>query len=200
MVGDPGKPRAVKVFAAWDIAEEMLGQTLPRRWRHSQGVWSRSLMVGGSLAAADGELLEQAAVLHDVGYAPGVALTGFHPLDGARHLRSIGMDERVVSLVAHHSCAHIEADQRGLGAFLGEFKRGPQVLTDCLIFCDMTTSPDGLRVTVDERLTEILARYGPDSVVARSIVLAEPELRAAASRVASRLGASDEEGATRCMG
>jgi hypothetical protein len=25
-------------------------------------------------------------VLHDIGYAPAVALTGFHPLNGARHV------------------------------------------------------------------------------------------------------------------
>jgi hypothetical protein len=52
--------------------------------------------------------------LHDIGYAPELAGTGCHPLDGARYLRRIGVDEQVVSLVAYHSCARIEAEVRGL--------------------------------------------------------------------------------------
>jgi hypothetical protein len=133
--------------------------------------------------------LVQAAVLHDVGYAPDVAVTGFHPLDGARYLESVGVDDEVVSLVAHHSCARIEAEERGLGTNLSEFPPGPAELTDFLIFCDMTTSPDGTPVTVQARLSEIMIRYGPDSVVGRSITRAEPELRAATLRVAGRLRA-----------
>jgi hypothetical protein len=53
----------------------------------------------------------------------------------------------------------------------------------------MTTSPDATPVTVEERLSEILVRYGLDSVVGRAIARAEPELRAATLRVAARLGA-----------
>ncbi len=40
--------------------------------------------------------------------------TGFHPLDGARYLRMKNVDERLVRLVAHHSCALCEARERGL--------------------------------------------------------------------------------------
>ena len=36
---------------------------------------------------ADAELLEAAAWLHDIGYAPGLAVAGLHALDGARYLR-----------------------------------------------------------------------------------------------------------------
>lgn len=38
--------------------------------------------------------------------------TGFHPLDGARYLRLVGVDEVVIGLVAYHSCAPIEAKVR----------------------------------------------------------------------------------------
>ena len=44
--------------------------------------------------------------------------TGLHPLDGARYLRRVGIDGLVVSLVAYHSCAQIEADVRGQRARL----------------------------------------------------------------------------------
>jgi hypothetical protein len=52
----------------------------------------------------------------------------------------------------------------------------------------MTTSPDGTPITVEERLSEILIRYGLDSVVGRAIRRADPELRSATLRVAAGLG------------
>lgn len=56
----------------------------------------------------DAGLLLAAATLHDVGYAPRLAATGFHPLDGARFLRDEhGAEERLVRLVANHSFAHV---------------------------------------------------------------------------------------------
>ena len=67
-------------------------------------------------------------------------------------------------LVAHHSCAVIEAEERGLAAVLRrEFDLPPQSLADALTCCDMTTSPDGEHVHVDRRLAEIHDRYGSRS-------------------------------------
>lgn len=59
-------------------------------------------------------MLQTAAILHDIGYSPDIVRSGFHALDGAVFLRARGVDEEVVSLVAHHSCAHLEAGLRGL--------------------------------------------------------------------------------------
>ncbi|MEU5161786.1 HD domain-containing protein [Streptomyces sp. NPDC020875] len=99
---------------AYALSESMLSPTLPRRWAHSLGVAERARSLAPVLGG-DAALLEAAAVLHDIGYAPAIAATGFHPLDGARFLRhEEGADERVVCLVAHHSCAVLEAEERGL--------------------------------------------------------------------------------------
>jgi putative nucleotidyltransferase with HDIG domain len=136
---------------------------------------------------ADTAFLAQAAILHDVGYSQVARETGFHALDGARYLRSLGIDDQVVNLVAHHSCAALEAQERGLDKALLEFPSGPPALTDGLIFCDMTVSPDGVPVNVDDRISDILTRYGPDSVVGQFIARAEPELRAAVHRIALQL-------------
>jgi predicted hydrolase (HD superfamily) len=103
-------------------------------------------------------LLRRAAILHDIGYVPAIAETGFHALDGARYLRSVGVDPRVVNLVAHHSCALIEAEERGLAVALAEFPIDLCHLADALIFCDLTVSPDGERVGVDARIAEVLDR------------------------------------------
>ena len=73
-------------------------------------------------------------------------------------------------LVAHHSCAVIEAGERGLAHVLTrEFTPPPQPLADALTFCDMTTSPDGEQVQVNHRLAEIHDRYGSGHLVSRSI-------------------------------
>lgn len=181
--------RTRETVEAWTLACSILAEDLPRRWAHSQGVGDRALEVGPVVAPnrADATLLTQAAILHDIGYSQAATETGFHALDGARYLRALGVDDQVVNLVAHHSCAAVEAHERGLDRALAEFPVGPPALSDGLIFCDMTVSPDGLPVNIDDRIGEILTRYGPDSVVGQFIARAEPELRAAVHRVALQL-------------
>ncbi|WP_153538663.1 HD domain-containing protein [Actinomadura macrotermitis] len=179
--------------AEWarEIARQHLETSLPRRWAHTQGVAQQAR----SLASALGDradLLEAAAWLHDVGYAPDLVATGFHPLDGARYLRDVHQaDDHLCRLVAHHSCAVVEARERGLADELtSEFGSEPPELTDSLIYCDMTTSPDGDHLPVEERLSEILARYGSEHPVNRSITTASPTLIAAVHRVHSQITAS----------
>ncbi|MBE1599978.1 hypothetical protein H4687_006107 [Streptomyces stelliscabiei] len=141
----------------------------------------------------DGEALVAAAVLHDIGYAPVVALTGFHPLDGARHLRTLpGVEERVVRLVANHSFAPLEAEERGLREILAaEFPQlDDEVLVDALVYCDMTTTPDGSPTTSYARVGEILGRYGTDSVVGRFIRRAAPAIHESVARVQARADAA----------
>lgn len=173
---------------AYALSESLLSDPLPRRWAHSLGVAKRARSLSPILGD-DAELLEAAAVLHDIGYSPAIAVTGFHPLDGARFLRDReGADERVVRLVAHHSCALLEAEERGLRQELeGEFELERPDLVDALLYCDMSTTPDGMQTTPTERLDEIVQRYGPDSIVVRFIRRAAPEIHAASKRVADRM-------------
>jgi HD superfamily phosphodiesterase len=95
------------------LAEERLAEAVPRRWRHAGPVARRARWVAKELALPDD--LVTAAWLHDIGYVPELAETGFHPRDGARYLRRVGAGGQVVSLVAYHSWAQIEADVGGLG-------------------------------------------------------------------------------------
>ena len=139
------------------MARGFLAEALPRRWRHTQGVYRAAEEVGALMVEQSGPL-RRAAILHDIGYVPAIAETGFHALDGARYLRSVGVDPRVVNLVAHHSCALIEAEERGLAVALAEFPIDLCHLADALIFCDLTVSPDGERVGVDARIAEVLDR------------------------------------------
>jgi hypothetical protein len=132
--------------------------------------------------------LVAAAWLHDIGYAPELVETGFHPLDGARFLRRVGVDGQVVSLAAYHSCAQIEADVRGLGAELAaEFTPAGPLLSDALLYCDMTTGPDGDYVRPADRLAEIQERYGPGHEVTQFVELAASQILAAAGRIETML-------------
>jgi hypothetical protein len=168
---------------AGELAEQLLAAALPRRWNHSRGVGRKAEAVAH--VAGDGaHLLICSAWLHDIGYSPAVQDTGLHSLDGARYLRNAGAAEEICSLVAYHSCADIEARNRGLGDVLAdEFTPPNAALLDALIYCDMTTSPDGTPVEGRARLDEILERYPEGDVVARSIREATPRILAAEQRV-----------------
>ena len=176
-------------LAAWaqDLARTLLADTLPRRWAHVQGVAARARTLKPSLDA-DAELIEAAAWLHDIGYLPELAATGLHGLDGARSLRDVQHAEPMLCrLVAHHSCAIIEAEERGLAHVLTrEFAPPPRPLADALTFCDMTTSPDGEPVQVHSRLAEIHDRYGSGHLVSRSIRRATPLILEAVGQVNAR--------------
>lgn len=169
------------------LARTLLEQPLPRRWAHVQGVAARARTLAPTLGP-DAELLEAAAWLHDIGYLPDLARTGLHGLDGARYLRDVHYADPVLCrLVAHHSCADIEADERGLADLLRrDFAPAPQPLADALTFCDMTTSPDGELVPVEQRLAEIHDRYGPGHLVSRSIQRATPMILGAVKQVNDR--------------
>lgn len=169
-------------------AARLLG-TSSDRWDHVTGVAAAAHAVVDVVPPEDAELLVAAAWLHDIGYSPAIAHTGFHPLDGARHLRSLGAPPRLCSLVAHHSAAVVEAKVRHMGAMLlAEFRPEESIVADALTFADMTTSPTGQRVTVDERLAEILDRYPATDPVHRTITESSEQLRAAVARVEVRLG------------
>jgi HD domain-containing protein len=141
-----------------------------------------------ALVPDDAELLEAAALLHDVGYAPDLAATGFHPLDGANYLLTVHAPRRLVELVAHHSCALVEARLRGLERDIEQFCDEAGVVRDALWYCDLTTSPDGEVVSAPDRLAEIRRRYGPNHLVTRFVDEAEEQLLEAVMRIDRRLG------------
>ena len=156
------------------------------RWTHVQAVAAQAYQVSVVLAPEDRPYLVAAAWLHDVGYAPPLNRLGFHPVDGARYVRQQGQ-ERLASLVAHHSGARFEAEERGLVDELAAFPAEEGPVMDALTYADMTTGPAGQPMTLDQRVDEILRRYPPDDPVHRAIVRALPLLQAAVKRTLRRL-------------
>ncbi|MBM7775551.1 putative nucleotidyltransferase with HDIG domain [Actinokineospora baliensis] len=177
-------PDPALVVAAVDLAASLLFP-MRTRWHHTIGVAYRAGELTGTVDPAEREVLVAAAWLHDIGYA--ARDTGFHPVDGARHLAGLGWPPRLVALVAHHSGARFTAQAQGLGHLMAPYPHEDSPLSDALAYADQTTDPGGSPVTLRGRLAEMLARHGSDSANARAHHLRGPYLHEVADRVESRL-------------
>jgi hypothetical protein len=160
-----------RVDWARSVAERYM-PPLGRRWAHVQTVAARAASL--PFEGHDQERLVAAAYLHDIGYSSELTDTGFHPLDGARHLRSLG-EVDLACLVAHHTNARYEATLRGLDDYEAEFPYGASLLDTALTFCDLTTSPNGEPVSLEDRVDEIVGRYGSDHITSRAVLAGVPE-------------------------
>lgn len=168
------------------MADSCIG-TSGDRWLHVHGVAELAIQLRDkNLGLSDAVVA--AAWLHDVGYASNLVETGFHPIDGARWLRRQGVPEGIVALVAYHSGACFEAEERGVVAELAEFPEPDPDQLDMLTLVDMAVGPTGERVSVEARLDEILARYPADDPVHRAVMRSRSSLIQSAERAAQRLG------------
>ena len=184
----PATALAVPTHAeAEAIARDLLGDQ-GTRLAHVHTAGSMADRLGVLFGADEGALLVAAAMLHDVGYAPRIAQTGFHPLDGALYLRSIGLSERLCSLVAHHSEADMTAAQHGVLDLDQQFPRERSLLADALVYADMHSAPDGQMIRAEHRLADI-ARRRPNPVEA----VRAARLRAAMARVGAALHAREQQ-------
>jgi len=171
----------------WAVSEAVrLLSALDARWRHVRGVVAQAEFVAPTLPADERAWLVAAAYLHDIGYAAELVRTGSHAIDGALWLRARGR-ERLARLVAHHSGARFEAAVRGLTAWMAAFEREESATADALTYCDLTTSPNGQRVTVEDRFADIEQRYGDGHVVLVAMSQAATSLLEAVRRTELRL-------------
>lgn len=164
------------------FARGLLGD-LERRWAHVRGVAACAERLGMSHSVID------AAWLHDIGYSPEVKDTGMHAIDGARYLHERGWPAEIVRLVAHHTGAWSEAQERGLSDALGRIPEPSGEALDALTLCDLLVSPVGEPTAPEKRVEEILERYRPDSPVHRAVARSQGDLMARAERAWFRLSA-----------
>jgi hypothetical protein len=104
-------------------------------------------------------------------------------------VRALGQ-ERLARLVACHSSARWEAEALGLAGELAAFPREDSATADALTYCDMTTSPTGQRITLDDRLAEIAERYGAEHLVVRCLQRAHDHLAGTVQRTQERMRAA----------
>lgn len=159
-------------------------QGLATRLDHSAAVAAQIDRVAGLVEPGWRSAAGDAAWLHDVGYNPDLARTGFHPLDGARWLRDHHWPTATCRMVAWHTEPLEEARQCDLDWELTEeFARPPRLAAAALAWADLTSSPSGERWDPERRLAEILDRYPPGFVVHEATRASLPALRAAVQEI-----------------
>lgn len=175
-------------LVSWALASaRRLLAPLGARWRHVAGGAGTAEQVAQLLPEAERPVLVAAAYLHDIGYAPELRRLGAHQLDGARWVSSHGAAYwRLACLVAHHSESRFELARRGLSSELAAYPREESVLMDTLVYCDLTTGPEGQPMTFEDRVAEVHARYGP-GLISDALTEATPRLAAAVARTRERL-------------
>ena len=174
---------------AEEIARKLLEIPLPRRWEHTQGVAARARSLAPILGD-DADLLEAAAWLHDIGYSPEIADTGFHPMDGARYLRDVWhADETLCRLVANHSRAIVEAEQRRiadeLSARIPSGRPRARRCADLLRHDHCTGRPTGVSTRSASR--KLRGGTVQTTVVTHVTIRARPQLVSSVMRISDRL-------------
>lgn len=176
----------VSVEAARELARTaLLG--VPERWRHTTAVVARATALADTVPGSDRELLLAAAWLHDIGYCRALRHTGLHPLDGARHLREAGWDERLCGLVAHHSGARYVATARGIRGQLDEFDYEDSAVADALTYADQAVGFHGRPLNPRERINGTSDPHRSGTARARARQTRVPHLLAVADRVERRM-------------
>jgi hypothetical protein len=172
------------VTSAADIAGHFLAVKLPQRWEHTKAVAAKADELARSLDIPDHDkaLLVVSAWYHDIGYALATPAYHWHPLDGAILLRGWELD-LVASQVAWHTTAQEEALLLGMMPLLLEYPKPEGLVADALTYADMTTGPDGTRVTFEQRLAEVRIRRGPGSSQVLAMERAWPRLLETRTRV-----------------
>jgi len=139
------------VSRARSRAAEVLSDD-PLLLEHSARTARRAAVLAHHIPGSGVTDVVAAAWLHDIGYAPPLRRTGFHPLDGALFLMGEDWPERIVRLVAHHSLAALEAPFYGVGHHLGVIEVVTGVDADILVSADLAAGVGDPTPTVEERL------------------------------------------------
>jgi hypothetical protein len=169
------EPKGVKKIV---IDENLLGQYLPQRenrYKHILGVVERmkeclnQIHIDESLKPQ----LIQAAYLHDIGYSTKLNVHHFHPLDGAIFAQSAGFSKPVIAAVLFHSGAYesVKATRPDLDSIYTHnnqlLDEQDQLFIRLVTYCDLHTSPTGEKISFEERIRDIVNRYGEEHEVSQ---------------------------------
>ncbi len=169
------------------VARELFEKANPKRWGHVEGAVAKARSFAAAVPG-DEERLVTIVALHDCGFAAEAHDTGFSTIDGARYLRGLGVEKRLVDLMANLCVGEIEAELRGMADHHRDF--GPDertALRDAFWTCCLTTGPDGRSLTVAERCDEWLVRYADLGYLPEYLRRCRGELEAAERRTLARL-------------
>lgn len=147
------------------------------RYAHILGVVNmmQELCQKRSIPKKQTEWLIQSAFLHDIGYSPTLANHQYHPVDGTIFAYEQGFPKPVLAAVLFHSEAMRTRSLSSAIVTLYEknyplLDKKDQFFIDMITYCDLHCSPHGQRVTLDERVNEVVVRYGADHEVSQQML------------------------------
>ncbi|QCV56729.1 HD domain-containing protein [Thermoactinomyces vulgaris] len=133
--------------------------------------------------------LIQAAYLHDVGYSKQLNQYNFHPLDGAVFAQQSGFSKPVIAAILFHSEAY-ETVKKARTDLLNIYETNKQLLDeqdrlfiDLITYCDVQTSPQGEKISLDKRVQDVVNRYGEDHPVSQMMIFCKPKYQNTIDRV-----------------
>lgn len=133
--------------------------------------------------------LIQAAFLHDIGYSPKLNKNNFHPFDGAHFAQQAGFPKPVIAAILFHSEAYETVKETRSDLFptyslnhdlLDEQDR---LFIDLVTYCDVQTSPQGEKISLDERVQDVVNRYGKTHPVSQMMIHCKPKYQNTIERV-----------------
>lgn len=140
------------------IKEIMMESGLKDRYKHTISV-SLLMKDKASEIGLDPNIAQCIGMLHDIGYTDRIKTSGFHALDGYNHLLKI--DKTAAERIALHTSTPEEAALRNIAI--------PKIKQDLyavlLSYADARVMGNGKVVSFDERLQDIINRYGEEHVV-----------------------------------
>lgn len=140
------------------VKEIMLESNLKDRYRHTISVSlvmrKKALEIG-----LDPDIAQCIGLLHDIGYTDRIKSTGFHALDAYYYLLDI--DKITAERIALHTSTPEEAELRNIA--IPEIT--PDLYAILLSYADARVMGNGKVVSFDERLEDIINRYGDNHIV-----------------------------------
>lgn len=166
-------------------ARELLGNTHPRAWAHTQAVASKadSLALKLHLTDIQRQTLVSAAWLARIGEATSTSRR-WAPADAALTADEWGL-YRISSLLAWHATAPEEAAIAGRRNMLARYPRPDRQLADLLTYADMTVDSTGHDCTLSERVLDArrVCQTSGQQLELDALIRATPRLNEVIARV-----------------
>jgi putative nucleotidyltransferase with HDIG domain len=140
------------------VKEIMLESNLTDRYKHTIAV-SLVMKDKASELGLDPHIAQCIGLLHDIGYTNRIKTTGFHALDGYNHLLTI--DKTTAERIALHTSTPEEAELRNIP--IPKIKQ--DIYAILLSYADARVMGNGKIVSFEERLEDIINRYGENHIV-----------------------------------
>ena len=112
-----------------------------------------------------------AALLHDIGYLDALTVSGFHPIDGANYLRECGYPD-----LAEYILGHSNSPEQATLLQIEGVVMSPHIIAKLITYWDIRVRQGGALVSYAERLDDIKTRYGVESQVWKSHLLAHDRI------------------------